>query len=92
MAWSLLLIKSNLIRLGSHAHGILTKTAHKPLPGGGEGEGVVGGLGMVGSQGVNEVGVWGGREQCHTVDAIRDSLSKCEQSNFGLEIRGCCPL
>ena len=35
----LLLIECNLIRLGGHAHGIVTKTVHKTLPGGGGGPG-----------------------------------------------------
>ena len=34
---SLLSFKWNLIRLGGPAHGILTKTVHKTLPGGGGG-------------------------------------------------------
>ena len=42
LAWSLLLIKWNLVRLGDHAHGIVTKTVHKTLSGVSGGEGVVG--------------------------------------------------
>ena len=49
----------NSIRLGGHAHGIVTKTVHKTLPGGG---GVWGGrVGVVGVKGV--VGVRGGGGQ-----------------------------
>ena len=35
----------NSIRLGGPAHGIVTKTVHKTLPGGGGGQGVVGVVG-----------------------------------------------
>ena len=35
-------LKWNLIRLGGQAHGIVTKTVHKTLPGVGGSEGVVG--------------------------------------------------
>ena len=41
------------IRLGIPAHGIVTKTVHKTLPGGGRGQGVgVGWVGVMGSRGV----------------------------------------
>ena len=41
-------LSMELIRLGGPAHGIVTKTVHKTLPGGG---GVQGWLGVVGVQG-----------------------------------------
>ena len=47
---SFLSIKCNSIRLSGLAHGTLTKTVHKTLPGGGGGQGG-GGLGMVGVRG-----------------------------------------
>ena len=42
MSWLLqfISIEWNLIRLGGPVHGIVTKTVHKTLPGGGGGEGV----------------------------------------------------
>ena len=50
LAWSLLLIKWNLVRLGGHAHGIVTKTIHKTLSGVSGVKGWWGmGLGVVGS-------------------------------------------
>ena len=49
-------IEWNSIRLDGPAHGIVTKTAHKTLPGGGGGEG--GGEGPVGGGGCR--GWWGG--------------------------------
>ena len=42
-----LLIEWNLIRLGGHAHGIVTKTVHKTLPGCGGGQGGGVGRGVV---------------------------------------------
>ena len=50
----LLSIEWNSIRLGDPVHGIVTKTVHKTLPGGGGGPGGrwVGGVGVVGVQGV----------------------------------------
>ena len=43
--WSLLSIEWNWIRVGGHAHGIVTKTVYKTLSrGGGQGGGVGGGL------------------------------------------------
>ena len=46
----------NSIRLGGHAHGIVTKTVHKTLPGGGGGlgggEGLGGGGGLGGGRGL----------------------------------------
>ena len=42
LAWYLLSIKWNFIRLGGHAHGIVTKTVHKTLPRGGMAKGVGG--------------------------------------------------
>ena len=42
-------IEWNSIRLGGPAHGIVIKTVHKTLPGGG---GWVGGVGVMGVQGV----------------------------------------
>ena len=48
------------IRLGDPAHGIVTKTVHKTLPGGDGGPGVVGSRGWVGMVGVQGwVGVQG---------------------------------
>ena len=44
------------IRLGGPAHGIVTKTVHKTLPGGGRSEG---GMGWVGGWGLQ--GWWGSR-------------------------------
>ena len=51
----LLSIEWNSIRLGDPAHGIVTKTVHKTLPGGGGGPWGrwVGGVGVVGVQGVS---------------------------------------
>ena len=52
----------NSIRLGGSAHGIVTKTVHKDLPGGDRDQGVGGGFGGVGGQGVLGVqGLWGSR-------------------------------
>ena len=52
----LLSFKWNLIRLGGHAHEIVTKTVHKTLPGGGR---VVGmGMGVWGSRLVGSRGWW----------------------------------
>ena len=48
----------NSIRLGGAAHGIVTKTVHKTLPGGGGGRG---GLGGVGGQDWWGQGWWGSR-------------------------------
>ena len=64
----LLSIEWNSIRLSDPAHGIVTKTVHKTLPGGGGGQGWGGGvrewwrLGSGGDQGVvgQGVGVRGG--------------------------------
>ena len=58
----LLYIKWNLIRLGGPAHGIMTKTVHKTLPGGGGGPGGgwVRGIGVVEIQEVGGVGGAGG--------------------------------
>ena len=44
----LLSIKWNSIRLSGPAHGIVTKTVHKTLPGGGGGQAVVGVRGVGG--------------------------------------------
>ena len=51
LAWSLLLIEWNSIRLGGHAHGIVTKTIHITLASGIEGVWSVGRRG-VGSRGI----------------------------------------
>ena len=60
----LLSFEWNLIRLGGPAHGIVTKTVCKTLPGGGRGEGgigwVAGGSRGGGGLGVVGVGVGGG--------------------------------
>ena len=47
----------NSIRLGGPAHGIVTKTVHKTLPGNGGGQGVGGG--RVGGGGIKGIGVLG---------------------------------
>ena len=71
LLYVLLSFEWNSIRLGGPVHGIVTKTVHKTLPGGGRGEGGMGwvgevyrgsrGLGMVvvGSKGGGGVGVQG---------------------------------
>ena len=56
MAWYLLLIEWNSIRLGSHAHGIVTKTIHKTLPGGCGGQG--GGVGRGGREKLTLILAW----------------------------------
>ena len=50
-------IEWNSIRLGGPAHGIVTKTVHKTLPGGGGGPGG-GWVGVVGVQGWMGRGWW----------------------------------
>ena len=58
----LLSFEWNSIRLGGPAHGIVTKTVHKTLPGGGrgwvgEGDGGLGVVGVKGWWGLGMVGV-----------------------------------
>ena len=51
-------IEWNSIRLSGPAHGIVTKTVHKTLPGDGGGKGVAGGGGQ-GVEGGGDHGWWG---------------------------------
>ena len=57
----LLSIEWNSIRLSDPAHGIVTKTVHKTLPGGGGGQGVLRVRGGGGGQGVSS---------CYSIDQV----------------------
>ena len=50
----------NSMRLGGPAHGIVTKTVHKTLPGGGGGPGGGVGIGLMGWWGSRGWDGWGG--------------------------------
>ena len=63
-------IKWNFIRLGGPAHGVVTKTVHRTLPGGGGAQGVGGyrGTGVMGFQEVDRVG--DGGSVCYEIDPL----------------------